>query len=521
MAKVRINRQKKARFNITENVHTRAQLKPRTSGRDKTKKRFFGCIANSKAIWSDWGDTTVQYQCFHTTVKQAMAGQHPQEAREAKVDEILNMLNYQVGHCVHWSDIPADKRGNVLHSFMFMKDKTKPDGSYDKTKGRMVVNGANQREHMYDMISSSTVSLTSVFLLMNIASYFKCILASYDVKGAFLNAKFEKSDEVTYIRIGKEVAKIWIDLDPSAAAFLNPKGELLLQLDKFVYGLKQAPYKYQQHLNTVLLGLGYTRLLFDDCLYVKRVGQHFSLLSTHVDDILQVTKSQELLTELHQGLVKVYKDITFNDKADSYLGMGVNRNDKLDKILLTQKGLVLKIAERYPNAKGKKPRAPSATTLLDPPKENTPDAVLVDQREYLSIVMQLMYLARLTRPDVLLPVTYLATRSNKASVKDMKSVQQVIDYLAGTIDIGVNINCRDLQLFIMADASYGIHSDGKGHSGYMISTGKELSYLHARSAKQKTISHSSLTVVRAFSSSSRRRHLGQKALGAINALQSK
>jgi hypothetical protein len=121
---------------------------------------------------------------------------------------------------------------------MFMKDKTKPDGTYDKTKGRMVVNEANQKDHMYDMISSSTVSLTSVFLLMNIASYHKCILASYDVKGAFLNAKFEKSDEVTYIRIRKEVAKIWVHLDPTAATFLNPKGELLLQLDKFVYGLK-------------------------------------------------------------------------------------------------------------------------------------------------------------------------------------------------------------------------------------------------------------------------------------------
>jgi hypothetical protein len=73
----------------------------------------------------------------------------------------------------------------------------------------------------------------------------------------------------------------------------------------------------------------------------------------------------------------------------------------------------------------------------------------------------------------------------------MKSVQHVIDYLMRTIDIGINVDCKDLQLFIMADASYGIHTGGKGHSGYMISMGRELSYLHARSAKQKTISHSS------------------------------
>jgi hypothetical protein len=169
-----------------------------------------------------------------------MFGLHPQEAREAIIDEILNMLNYQVGHCVHWSDISLDKRGNVPHSFMFMKDKTKPDGIYDKTKGRIVVNGENQKDHMYDMIFSSTVSFTSVFLLTNIASYHKCILASFDVKGVFLNAKFEKSDEVTNIGIGKEVADIWVHLDPKAATFPNPKGELLPQLDKFVYGLKSS-----------------------------------------------------------------------------------------------------------------------------------------------------------------------------------------------------------------------------------------------------------------------------------------
>jgi hypothetical protein len=105
--------------------------------------------------------------------------------------------------------------------------------------------------------------------------------------------------------------------------------------------------------------------------------------------------------------------------------------------------------------------------------------------------MQLMYLARLTRPDVLLPVTFLATRSNKATRKDMRSVQQVINYLVNTIDVGINICCTELQFFIMADASYGIHEDGKGHTGYLIGFGRALSYLHACSAKQKTISHSS------------------------------
>jgi hypothetical protein len=95
------------------------------------------------------------------------------------------MLTYKVGHYVHYCDIPYALRRNILQSFMFVKHKETPDGRYDRTKARMVGNGANQKDHMYDLISSSTVALSSVFLLFNIASYYKCLLASYDIKGAF------------------------------------------------------------------------------------------------------------------------------------------------------------------------------------------------------------------------------------------------------------------------------------------------------------------------------------------------
>jgi hypothetical protein len=155
----------------------------------------------------------------------------------------MNMLSYKVGHYIQYVDIPARDRANILHSFMFLKEKTKPDGSYDRTKARMVDNGATQKEHMYDLISSSTVALSTVFLLFNIASHFRAHLASYDVKGAFLNAEFGPSDPAHYLRVNREVTEIWAEMDPSARAFIDRRGELMLKLDKFIYGLKQAPYK--------------------------------------------------------------------------------------------------------------------------------------------------------------------------------------------------------------------------------------------------------------------------------------
>lgn len=117
----------------------------------------------------------------------------------------------------------------------------KADGRYDKTKARLVVDGSNQGKHMYDFISSTTVSLSLVFVLFNIASYFKCHMVTYDIKGAFLNAVFTKDDEPTYVVIRKEVAELWANIDNECTPYRNYKGDFMLKLDKFAYGLKQSP----------------------------------------------------------------------------------------------------------------------------------------------------------------------------------------------------------------------------------------------------------------------------------------
>jgi hypothetical protein len=108
---------------------------------------------------------------------------------------------------------------------------------------------------------------------------------------------------------------------------------------------------------------------------------------------------------------------------------------------------------------------------------------------YLGIVMTLMYIARLTRPDILLPVTYLASRSHMATTTDMQHVQRIVNYLAKTKHIAITLHCQSLEVNISCDASFAMHTDGKGHSGYIITLGK--SYLHARSGKQKFTATSS------------------------------
>ena len=120
--------------------------------------------------------------------------------------------------------------------------------------------------------------------------------------------------------------------------------------------------------------------------------------------------------------------------------------------------------------------------LLDPSQE---------KKNFLSIVMSLMYIARLTRPDIILPVSYLATRAHICTQEDWIKLIRVLRYLKGTKTRGITIKCEDPTLWCHCDASYAVHHDGRSHTGFVIYMGKHLSYVLTKSTKQKTGSLSS------------------------------
>jgi hypothetical protein len=60
---------------------------------------------------------------------------------------------------------------------------------------------------------------------------------------------------------------------------------------------------------------------------------------------------------------------------------------------------------------------------------------------------------------------------------------RIVNYLKDTSTRGLILHCEDLSVKVSCDASFGMHADAKGHTGYIITLGN--SYLNARSGKQK------------------------------------
>ncbi len=111
---------------------------------------------------------------------------------------------------------------------MFLVDKYKPDGTFDKIKARLVADGSQQGVHLY-FVSSTTVSLQSVFLLLNIATRFRAKLNKIDIKGAFLRTPPEvdkESDPCIIIRTPKDIVSLWKLQDPIAKEYISDNGDL-------------------------------------------------------------------------------------------------------------------------------------------------------------------------------------------------------------------------------------------------------------------------------------------------------
>jgi hypothetical protein len=150
----------------------------------------------------------------------------------------------------------------------------------DKLKARLVADGSQQGRHLYDFASSSTISLQVVYLLFNIASYYRCILSTVDIRGAFLNAEFTPADSPIYLKINKDVVPYWVKQDPNALPYVSSMGELILLLDRFLYGLKQSTLKFQLHLSRTLIDAGYRQSINDEvkCLLNKKTTSGFSYI---------------------------------------------------------------------------------------------------------------------------------------------------------------------------------------------------------------------------------------------------
>ena len=94
-------------------------------------------------------------------------------------------------------------------------------------------------------------------------------------------------------------------------------------------------------------------------------------------------------------------------------------------------------------------------------------------------------------PDILKEVVFLSSFSINPGPVATGKLMKVLNYVRATKDTGVRLNFLDPTLVAYCDASFGVHTNGRSHTGIYITVGDAGGPVLVKSSMQKLVSTSS------------------------------
>jgi hypothetical protein len=398
-------------------------------------------------------------------------------------DEVANLMADGIMEPMLITAIPKIHRPNVIRLWLFHKEKLDANGKFLKDKSRIVTLSQSRDLSNIGLTYSPTVNPISFFVMMAIvATLPDHALSAYDIKGAFLNSKIPEETHV-YVRADKDLAEWFIMTHPHLKKIQNQDMSLTFRLRRYLYGLQESPIEWNKTLHGKLTSIGFQRAEADQCLYTKSTREGAAYLTVHVDDMMLASPSVRFRSWFEESIKKWY-EIVIQHTDITYLGMSVTKSAAGIKV--HQAGYIDAMIAKYQVDATKTVLSPTGASFL----EDTEKKVQVTQTKYLGLVMSLMYLARFTRPDILMPITYLATKSAAPTEDDYAKAIRVLAYAATTRSRNLIFRAgADLTLQIFADAAHMLHKDGKGHGGIIGTMGS--APIFSKSYKFKLVTRSS------------------------------
>ena len=425
---------------------------------------------------------------YNISVRDALRS-HGELAETAMRLELEQMISKQVWRPIHMHQLTPNERSLVIRSKMFLKQKLHPDGSPDKFKARLVAGGDQQDKELYDDLSSPTVSTSAVLTVLSIAAYEHRSASVVDIGGAFLNAKMKTGIPV-HMRMDQTISRILCDLAPYYMRYLDGRGCLVVLLDKALYGCVESAALWYENLCDTMKSLGYVKNQYEQCVFNKRNTYGVQCTAAvHVDDLLITSSDKTMIDHLCEGLKRRYGEITRCDGPKlNYLGMSLNLSI-VGEVRITMHGYLEEILS-HANTNGV-----AKTPATDGLFEIRPDAALVNEdkrSKFHTGVAMMSYLAKRAKPECLTAVAFLATRVTKCTEDDIEKLDRLIRYVRYSKDRGLVLRpgVRGIGVRIFIDAAYGVHGDGRSHTGSCVVIG-DVGAVHCRSTKQTIVTKSS------------------------------
>jgi len=216
----------------------------------------------------------------------------PEAAEAALKKEVLKCCEKNIWHGVHEKDLTPEQIGLIIPMMKNYVDKYKPDGSYDKAKVRVLMRGDLQ--HEIGETEGPVARIESLFILICIAVHLELEVFKADISSAYMNTIITDDVKHRWVLLDRDVVKLLLEIKPGYwKRYVRKDGKILVQMDKLMYGFKEAAHYWNKTLIDVFLRAGYTQCFKDSCVLWKREGDLISFCGITVDDCLFVTTKDD------------------------------------------------------------------------------------------------------------------------------------------------------------------------------------------------------------------------------------
>ena len=221
------------------------------------------------------------------------------------------------------------------------------------------------------------------------------------------------------------------------------------KLNKALYGLKQAGHEWYQTLEKILQIAALKQCIGDEGTYTN--GN--VTIGTDVDDLIGIAPPGEL--GRIEASIEKFIEMDKRGKPKKMLRMELTWSK--ESVILTQRNLIETMTNTHYAEKNKSPTPGKGSSLpLDEKSFQEGDLEDVNQKTFQSIVGGLLFIARMTRPEISIQVNLLGRRALNPSPLNLKAALATLGYLYPTRNEGITLRSpMNLDLRIFADAKYG------------------------------------------------------------------
>jgi len=375
-------------------------------------------------------------------------------------EEYESLIKHEV-----WEIVEAPADAKVLEPRWIFKVKENSEGKPEKYKARLVVKGYMQKFGVdYFETFASVSRFESVRLLLQVANVRKYYIEQFDVKTAYL---YGPLDEVIYMQ--------------QAPGYHQGGENQVCLLKKSLYGLKQSGKNWRETLSKALKELGLEETNADPCVYHNKENTMY--LAVYVDDGLVLGEKKDKVQGLLQRLSEKF-DLTVS-KPTSFIGMQLAITNK--SILISQRPYIDKLLYRFGMQDCKVISTPMEINLN---LEKDEDKQCDERIPYRELIGSLLFLARVSRPDITYAVNKMAQFNSAYNEKHFHHAKQILSYLKGTRNYVLQLAGMNLCLNGFTDSDWaGDTNDRHSTTGYAFFLGDGL--INWVSEKQRVISLSS------------------------------